>query len=129
MKKDKGPIPTSPLFALINKDSYVIFPNENYPDIPDNTLWFQQDGAPPHYARSVREYLDVIFPQRLLGRRGPIEGPAISPDLTPIDYVYGKNYEIALEMKWDPLPRKSFRMYKKNLYTGLHISKKHIFHF
>ncbi|KAJ8933656.1 hypothetical protein NQ318_019301 [Aromia moschata] len=30
----------------------VIFPNENDPDIPDNTLWFQQDGAPPHYARS-----------------------------------------------------------------------------
>ncbi|KAJ8953315.1 hypothetical protein NQ318_012109, partial [Aromia moschata] len=37
----------------------VIFPYENDPDIPDNTLWFQQDGAPPHYARSVLEYLHV----------------------------------------------------------------------
>ncbi|KAJ8950223.1 hypothetical protein NQ318_006197 [Aromia moschata] len=31
----------------------VIFPNENDPNIPDNTLWFQQDGTPPHYARSA----------------------------------------------------------------------------
>ncbi|KAJ8940250.1 hypothetical protein NQ318_016707, partial [Aromia moschata] len=30
----------------------VISPNENDPDILDNTLWFQQNGAPPHYARS-----------------------------------------------------------------------------
>ncbi|KAJ8960587.1 hypothetical protein NQ318_013876 [Aromia moschata] len=30
----------------------VILPNENDPNVPDNTLWFQQDGAPPHYTRS-----------------------------------------------------------------------------
>ncbi|KAJ8961901.1 hypothetical protein NQ318_021519 [Aromia moschata] len=35
----------------------VIFSNENDPDIPDNTLWFQQDEAPPHYARSVRLHI------------------------------------------------------------------------
>lgn len=47
---------------------------------------FQQDGAPPHYSRSVRQYLDEVFPQRWIGRRGAIEWPARSPDLTPLDY-------------------------------------------
>lgn len=47
---------------------------------------FQQDGAPPHYTRSVRQYLDQVFPGRWIGRRGVIEWPARSPDLTPLDY-------------------------------------------
>ena len=47
---------------------------------------FQQDGAPPHYALAVRAYLDVEFPGRWIGRRGPIEWPARSPDLTPLDF-------------------------------------------
>ena len=36
-------------------------------------LFFQQDGAPPHYALAVRDYLNQTFPQRLFGRRGSIE--------------------------------------------------------
>lgn len=64
----------------------VIFPNDNDPDLPDNTIWFQQDGAPLHYARLVRDFLDNCFPRRWIGRRGPIEWPARSPDLTPLDY-------------------------------------------
>lgn len=64
----------------------VLFPNAEDPDSPDPRIWLQQDGAPPHYARPVREYLDQIFPNRWIGRRGPIEWPARSPDLTPLDY-------------------------------------------
>lgn len=56
------------------------------PDTPALTMWFQQDGAPPHYALAVRQYLNEIFPNRWIGRRGPIEWPARSPDLTPLDY-------------------------------------------
>lgn len=58
----------------------------NEPDLPTPTLWFQQDGAPPHYAVPVRQYLNEIFPNRWIGRRGPVEWPARSPDLTPLDY-------------------------------------------
>lgn len=47
---------------------------------------FQQDGAPPHYFRGVRNYLDEWYPGRWIGRRGPTEWPARSPDLTPLDY-------------------------------------------
>lgn len=64
----------------------VQFPNENDPDLPDNRVWFQQDGAPPHYALPVRRYLNEIFPNRWIGRRGAVEWPARSPDLTPLDF-------------------------------------------
>jgi len=35
--------------------------------------WFQQDGVEPHYNRSVRNFLDMEFPNRWIGRRGEIE--------------------------------------------------------
>lgn len=53
-----------------------------------NSLWFQQDGAPPHYATVVRNYLNETFPGRWLGRRGSVDWPARSPDLTPMDYFF-----------------------------------------
>ena len=49
-------------------------------------LVFMHDGAPPHFALSVRAWLDQKFPGRWLGRRGPHEWPARSPDLTPCDF-------------------------------------------
>lgn len=58
-------------------------------DVPLNerqTMWWQQDGATPHFHQGVREYLNRIFPERWIGRGGPIYWPARSPDLTPVDY-------------------------------------------
>ena len=49
-------------------------------------LIFMQDGAPPHFAIVVREWLNEHFPGRWLGRRGPHEWPARSPDLTPCNF-------------------------------------------
>lgn len=63
-----------------------LYPNPDDPDVPNNALWYQQDGAPAHYTLAVREYLNDIFPERWIGRRGAIEWPARSPDLTPLDY-------------------------------------------
>ena len=58
---------------------------------PDfNKLDFQQDGAPPHYATAVRNLLDETFPDKWIGRRGSIEFPPRSPDITPMDFfVWG----------------------------------------
>lgn len=58
---------------------------------PDfNSLYFQHDGAPPHFATAVRNFLDETFPDKWIGRRGPIEFPPRSPDLTPMDFcVWG----------------------------------------
>lgn len=53
-------------------------------------LYFQQDGAPAHYSLAVRQYLDDVFPGKWIGRRGAVEFPPRSPDLTPMDFcVWG----------------------------------------
>ena len=56
---------------------------QRLPTLPE---FFQQDGAPPHYATTVRQFLDGAFPGCWIGRAGPITWPARSPDLTPCDY-------------------------------------------
>lgn len=54
------------------------------------TMWFQHDGAPAHYSRDVRNYLDVTFGQQWIGRGGPVRWPARSPDLSCLDfYLWG----------------------------------------
>lgn len=58
-------------------------------DVPLATrrsLLFQQDGAPPHFALIVRDWLNAHFPNKWIGRRGPVEWPPRSPDLTPLDF-------------------------------------------
>lgn len=72
----------------------VLFPNAADPDIPRKTIWFQQDGAPPHYGIHVRRYLDEIFENRWIGRRGHIEWPPRSPDLNPLDFFCGATLKI-----------------------------------
>ena len=52
----------------------------------NNHLIFLQDGAPPHYVNIVRDLLNTTFPGRWIGRRGPYDWPARSPDLTPCDF-------------------------------------------
>ena len=49
---------------------------------------FQQDGAPPHNARMVTEWLDYEFEDKWMGTHGPIPWPARSPDLTPLDFWF-----------------------------------------
>ncbi|KAL1267623.1 hypothetical protein QQF64_032986 [Cirrhinus molitorella] len=53
--------------------------------------FFQQDGAPPHYGCQVRAFLDEQFPEKWIGRRGPVEWPPKSPDLTPLDLSLGSS--------------------------------------
>ena len=65
-------------------------------------MYFQRDGAPPHYSRLVREYLHASFPNRWLGRLGPVAWPPRSPDLTPLDYyIWGHMKTLVYETKVD----------------------------
>ena len=64
--------------------NFVIPALKQRPDF--NNLYFQQDGAPPHYATVVRNLLDETFPDKWIDRRGPIEFPPRSPDITPMDF-------------------------------------------
>lgn len=58
-------------------------------DIPLNErrdiIW-QQDGAPPHNAQIVTNYLNALYPNGWIGNRGSIPWPARSPDLSPVDF-------------------------------------------
>ena len=59
-------------------------------------MWLQQDGAPPHFALIVREFLNLNN-ERWIGRGGPFEWPPCTPDLTPPDFYlwdYVKNVVI-----------------------------------
>ena len=49
-------------------------------------LIYQQDGAPAHFSRQVRQFLNAHFPGRWIGRGGPIAWPARSPDLNVLDF-------------------------------------------
>ena len=74
-------------------NAYEVFLRNELPglleDIPlmiRSQMYFQNDGAHPHYTRHVRYYLNEFFPNRWLGCGGPIPWPLRSPDLTPLDY-------------------------------------------
>jgi hypothetical protein len=49
-------------------------------------MWFQHDGCPAHYSNVAREVLDRDYDGRWIGRNGPINWPARSPDLTSPDF-------------------------------------------
>ena len=36
-------------------------------------MWLQEDGAPPHFALIVCEFLNLNFNERWIGRGGPFE--------------------------------------------------------
>ena len=49
-------------------------------------IWFQQDGATAHTAEIAMVKLRQMFPSRLVSRRGDVEWPPRSPDLSMCDF-------------------------------------------
>jgi hypothetical protein len=54
---------------------------------PDDML-LQQEGTPPHFHKEVTDFLNSKFPEKWIGRGGPITWPPSSPDLTPLDFFF-----------------------------------------
>ncbi|CAK9821562.1 hypothetical protein ANTRET_LOCUS270 [Anthophora retusa] len=55
--------------------------------IDDNEeMWFQQDGATAHTARSTMDTLRGIFGERIISRNLAFNWPPRSPDLTAPDF-------------------------------------------
>ena len=72
---------------------YITFLRDMLPTLLDSVpleilqvMWLQHDGAPAHFDRNVRTHLNVTYPNRWIGRGGPVPWPARLPDLTPLDY-------------------------------------------
>ncbi|KAJ4429937.1 hypothetical protein ANN_22141 [Periplaneta americana] len=49
-------------------------------------MWYQHDGCPAYYAHTARDVLNNNYHGRWIGRAGPINWPARSPDLTSPDF-------------------------------------------
>jgi len=89
--------------------TYEVFLRNELPDLLEDIplmirrqMYFQHDGAPPYYTRHVTEYLNESFPNRWLGRGGPVARPPRSPDLTHLDYnLWGHMKTLVYETKAD----------------------------
>ena len=58
-------------------------------------LFFQHDGVPCHYSRTVKDWLNANYVNRWIGRNGSIHWPATSPDLTVLNFnVWGRMKDI-----------------------------------
>ena len=68
-----------------------------------HNIIFQQHGAPPHWGLHVCEFLNETFPNRWIGRDGPIPWSPRSPDITPLDFfLWGYLKDIVYKTKvWD----------------------------
>jgi hypothetical protein len=49
-------------------------------------LWFKHDGAPSHFLRTVRQHLNQTFGEQWIERGGPVNWPARSLGLNPLDF-------------------------------------------
>ena len=87
------------------RHAYLEFLRDHLPGLLENVdlatrqrMWLQQDGALPHFALIEREFLNLNFNKRWIGRGGPFEWPPCSPDLPSPDFFlwgYIKNVVFA----------------------------------
>ena len=92
--------------GCLTGEAYLRFLQEELPrlleDVSLNTrgcIYFQHEAA-PHSSREVRNFLNYTFPGRWIGRGGPHNWPARSPDLSPLDYcVWGWMKELVYGVK------------------------------
>ena len=62
---------------------------ENIPLAVRRRMWFQQDRAPAHFHNGGWNYPNVQFPNRWIGRNGPVAWPPRSPDMVSLDFSGG----------------------------------------
>jgi hypothetical protein len=91
----------------LNSNLFYEFLQNNFRQLLENLplinrrRWIQMDGAPAHYGRQIREWLNENYQHRWIGRLppgnnarflpgvGPIAWPPRSPDLNPLDFFNG----------------------------------------
>lgn len=83
-------------------------------------VWLQQDGCPAHFVRPVTNLLDETFPNRWIGRGGPICWPPRSPDLSPNDfflwpYIFNKIYKTSTKYETREQLENAIRQAARNI--------------
>lgn len=63
-------------------------------------MWFHQDGCPAHTSHIIRNHLNETFPDKWIGKWGPVNYPPRSPDLTVLDYyLWGRIKQIVYQTR------------------------------
>ena len=70
-------------------------------------------GAPPHCGIQVRQYLNQILPDAWIDRRGLVEWPPRSPNLTPLDFSL-----------WGHLKAMAYQSYQENIRDINHLKNR-----
>jgi hypothetical protein len=77
----------------MTRQNYLEFLQNEFPEQLEDfhlatriTMYFQDDGTPPHYTRLVMQYLNDTFPNQWIGCVSTINWPPRSPDLTPFNF-------------------------------------------
>ena len=77
----------------LTSENYPMFCNMNCQHFLEESsfqtrrqMCYQHDGAPPHFSQVIRQYLNLKFPNRCIGRGGKQNWPPRSPDMNPLDY-------------------------------------------
>lgn len=91
----------------LNGESYLNFLENDLPILLENipldvrtSMWYQHDGCPSHYSQRVRDFLNVRYPNRWIGRGSLFPWPPRSPDLTVLDfYLWGRIKNIVYETR------------------------------
>lgn len=99
----------------VNSHTFLELLSEHFPTLLENVdletrqrMWIQLDGAPPHYANIVRNFLNTHYTGRWIGRLGPVAWPPRSPDLTSPDfYLWGYLKNVVYEQP--PTTREDMR--------------------
>lgn len=81
----------------LNGEAYLNFLTDQLPllleDVDLQTrraLWFMHDGAPAHFSNNVRTFLNQTYPNKWIGRNGPVRWAPRSADLNICDFfVWG----------------------------------------
>ena len=89
----------------LNGPRYLNFLQTTLPELLEEVpiqirqdLWLQQDGAPAHNSQTVIDFLNYHYPDKWIGTYGPIQWPARSPDLSPLDYfLWGHLKDVVYE--------------------------------
>jgi hypothetical protein len=79
----------------LNEAAYLVLRNtlpllmENVSLAMRRDMWFQHDGALPHFSFVVRAHLNNTYGEQWIGTAGLVAWPARSPDLTLLDFFFG----------------------------------------
>jgi hypothetical protein len=87
-----GPVILSP-FWMEHLQNMLPLLMENLSLAMRKDIWFQHDGASPHFSLVVRAHLNNTYGEQW--RAEPVAWPARSPDLTPQDFFFGGMWRVS----------------------------------